>query len=129
MAEFTYKDYSCKLTFGDFNYELPLNEQTADQIEKAFKGIMTPPQFANIAEIDAFYNKVMDAIDTILGEGAAENIMGRFKHAGTMELLSVVNFIVTTWNEQYKAEVEAMKKTAQIPNREQRRAENKGGRR
>jgi hypothetical protein len=123
------KDNSCELTFGEIKYELPLNEQTAKLIGKAFTGIMTPPKFANIAEIDAFYNKVMDAIDTILGEGAAENIMSRYTHAGTLELLSVVNFIVNTWDVQYKAEVKAMKKTARITNREQRRANVKGGRR
>ena len=129
MAEFVYKDYTCKLTFGDFEYELPLNEQTADLLGNTFHDKMISPNFTSLEDLDAFYNKVMDAIDSVLGEGAAADIMSRFKHAGTMELLSVVNYILTEWNAQYTAEVEEMKKTAQIPHRETRRANNKGGRR
>ena len=129
MAEFIYKDYSCKLTFGEFEFELPLNEQTADKIDKAFSDKMLPPKFEGIEDIDAFYNKVMDAIDEVLGEGAADNIMSRFKHAGAMEVLSVVNYITSEWNAQYAAEFEEMKKTAHIPNRETRRTANKGARR
>lgn len=129
MAEFVYKDYSCKLAFGGLAYELPLNEQTADLLEKTFTDETITPTATNIKELDAFYNKLMDAVDGVLGEGAAADIMGGFKHAGAMELLSVVNYIVTEWNAQYSAVVEDMKKTAQLPNRETRRANNKGGRR
>ena len=128
MSEFVYKNYSCKLKFGEYEYNIPLNEQTAELIEKALSNKVMPPKFENIEDINTFYNNVMDAIDEVLGEGAAENIMSRFAHAGTMELLSVVNFIVSEWRAQYEAEVDAMKKTAHIPNRETRRA-NKGGRR
>lgn len=129
MAEFVYKDYSCKLKFGEYEYTLPLNEQTAELIDKVFSNNTPPESFTGIEDINAFYNKMMDGIDSILGEGAAENIMGRFEHPGTMEILSVVNFIVTEFNTNYKASVEEMKKTANIPNRETRRANTKGGRR
>ncbi len=129
MAEFIYKDYECKLKFGEFEYNLPLNEQTAELIEKALSNKVMPPKFEGIEEINAFYNNVMDAIDEVLGEGAAENIMSRFAHAGTMELLSVVNYIVSEWRTQYDAVFDEMKKTAHIPNRETRRATTKGGRR
>jgi len=128
MAEFIYKDYECKLKFGEYEYKLPLNEQTAELIENALSDKVLPPKFEGIEDINAFYNNVMDAVDEVLGEGAAETIMSRFAHAGTMELLSVVNYIVSEWRTQYDAEVDAMKKTAHIPNRETRRA-NKGGRR
>lgn len=129
MAEFIYKDYSCKLTFGEFTFELPLNEQTAELLETAFSDKVLPPKFENIADIDNFYNNVMDAVDLVLGEGSAEKIMSRFKHAGTMELLSVVNYITSEWRTQYDAEFSEMKKTAHLPNREARRATAKGGRR
>ena len=122
MAEFVYKDYSCKLKFGEFEYELPLNEQTAELLDKTFADKLLPPKFEGIEDIDTFYNNVMDAIDNVLGEGAADNIMSRFKHAGTMEIMSVVNYIVNEWNARYSEEVEEMKKTAHIPNRETRRA-------
>lgn len=129
MAEFVYKDYSCELKFGEYEYNLPLNEQTADLLEKTFSDKLLPPEFKGIEDIDAFYNNTMDAIDKVLGDGAADNIMSRFKHAGAMEVMSVVNYIVSEWNEKYAAEVENMKKTAHIPNRETRRATNKGARR
>ena len=126
MSEFIYKDYSCKLTFGDKVFKLPLNEQTADKISKAFDDKLLTPNMSSIEEIDAFYNSVMDAVDNVLGEGSADAIMSRFAHPGTMELLSVVNYITGEWNAQYKTSVEEMKKTAQLPsvtpNRETRRA-------
>ena len=129
MAEFIYKDYSCNLTFGDNTYELPLNEQTADLITNAFSDKVMPPKFENIKDMDIFYNNSMDAIDEVLGEGAAANIMSRFKHAGALEIMGVMNFISSEFNAQYAVAVEEMKKTANIPNRETRRATNKGGRR
>lgn len=124
MAEFIYKDYSCKLTFGDKVFELPLNEQTADKISKAFDDKLLTPNMSNIEDVNAFYDSIMDAIDNLLGEGSADAIMSRFAHPGTMELLSVVNYITGEWNSQYKTSVEEMKKTAQLPsvNRETRRA-------
>lgn len=123
MAEFIYKDYSCKLTFGDKVFELPLNEQTADLIAKSFDGKLAP-NLANIDDVNAFYDSLMNAIDDLLGEGSADLIMSRFKHPGTMEVLSVVQYITSEWNAQYSASVEEMKKTAQLPgvNRETRRA-------
>lgn len=128
MAQFIYKENVCKLQFGSNEYELPLNEQTADEIGKAFNDKVLPPKFEGIADLDTFYNNAMDAIDRVLGEGAAENIMSGFKHAGALEIMGVINFISTQWNEQYKEAFEEMKKTAHLPNRETRRA-NKGGRR
>lgn len=129
MAEFIYKDYSCKLKFGEYEYNLPLNEQTADLISNTFADKVMPPKFENISDMDAFYNNAMDAIDEVIGEGAAANIMSRFKHAGALEIMGVLNYISSEFNAQYAAEVEEMKKTANIPNRETRRANNKGGRR
>lgn len=129
MAEFIYKDYECKLKFGELEYNLPLNEQTAGLIEKALSDKVLPPKFEGLEDMDAFYNNVMDAIDELLGEGAAEAIMSRYAHAGALEIMGVVNYIVTEFNEQYTKEFDEMKKTAHIPNRETRRANNKGGRR
>lgn len=129
MADFIYKDYSCTLKFGEHEFELPLNEQTADLLDKAFDNELLPPKFEGIADLDAFFNKVMDAIDTVLGDGAADKIMSRFKHAGSMEAMSVVNYISSEWNARYSAMFEEMKKTANIPNRETRRATEKRARR
>lgn len=121
MAEFIYKDYSCELKFGEKVYTLPLNEQTAELIEKTLAPNAVLPTLKSMDDINAFYDKGMDSLDTILGEGSADEIMSRFKHPGTMELLSVINYIVTEWETQYSAIVADMKKTANIPNRETRR--------
>lgn len=129
MADFVYKDYECKLKFGENEYNLPLNEQMADTIQKALSNKVMPPKFEGIEDINQFYNNVMDAVDEVLGAGAAEIIMSRFAHPGTMELLSVVNYILDEWNARYSDLTAEMKKTAHIPNREQHRNTNKGGRR
>ena len=129
MAEFIYKDYSCKLKFGEFEYNIPLNEQTSGLIEKAFSDKVLPHKFESLADMDAFYNNIMDSIDEVLGEGAAETIMSRFAHAGALEIMGVVHYISTEFNAQYAAAFDEMKKTAHIPNRETRRANAKGGRR
>lgn len=128
MAQFIYKENVCKLQFGNNEFELPLNEQTADEISKAFGDNVLPAKFEGIEDLDTFYNNAMDAIDRVLGEGAAEAIMSGYKHAGALEIMGVINFISSEWNEQYKAAFEEMKQTAHLPNRETRRA-NKGGRR
>lgn len=129
MAEFIYKNYSCMLKFDEHEFELPLNEQTADLIDKTFSNNLPSDSFKSIEDIDAFYNNMMDGIDNVLGEGSADKIMSRFAHPGSMEIMSVVNYIATEFNNNYKTSVEEMKKTANIPNRETRRANTKGGRR
>ena len=129
MAEFIFKDYTCKLKFGELEYNIPLNEQTAGLISKAFSDKVLPPKFEGLEDMDAFYNNIMDAIDEVLGEGAADSIMSRFAHAGALEIMGVAQYISTEFNTQYAAEFEEMKKTAHLPNREQRRATTKGGRR
>lgn len=121
MAEFIYKDYECSLKFGDNTFNLALNEQTAQQIEDIFNSIKITPDFQGIEDIDRFYNELMDGIDTLLGDGAAENIMSRYAHPGTMEILSVIQFIVKEFDREYAAAVEEMKKTTPA-NRAQRRA-------
>lgn len=129
MAEFIYNDFSCKLKFGSLEFSLPLNEQTANLIDESLSNNVPTDSFKSIEDINEFYNKTMDGIDKILGEGASESIMERFEHPGALEIMSVVNFIATEFNNNYKTSVEEMKKTANIPNRETRRANTKGGRR
>lgn len=125
MSAFVYKDYSCKLTFKGCEFELPLNEETAQLITDTLGNKTLPTQWSGKDDIDAFYDSVMDDVDAILGDGAADAIMAGFKHAGILELLSVVNYIVTEFNTQYAAVVEEMKKTTPQGNRATRRANRK----
>lgn len=128
MTEFVYRDYSCTLKFGELEFNIPLNEQTADLISKVFADRL-PTDPKSIEDLNAFYNNLMDAIDEVLGEGAAESIMSGFAHAGALEIMGVTNYISSEFSSQYAAVVEEMKKTAHLPNRETRRANIKGGRR
>ena len=122
MAEIKYIDYSCDLKFGDNTFELPLNEQTAELIEKTFNDSLIKQELKGIDDINRFYNQLMDGIDKVLGDGAAEKIMARFAHPGVMEIMSVINYITAEWKKQYESVVEEMKKTADLPNRTTRRA-------
>lgn len=122
MSEFIYKDYSCALSFGENKFELPLNEQTAQKIDSVFNDEIINRKLETIEAIDRLYDDVMDGIDELLGDGAADKIMSRFAHPGTMEILSVVRYIVTEWKAQYKQLVDEMKQTTPATNRAGRRA-------
>lgn len=122
MAVFRPSNNVCKLNFDDrFFYELPLHEDTADAIDKA------TAKLAKVAPkdregVDDAYNIALDIIDDIIGEGAADEIMTIFEKPGTLEVWSVLYYILDEWKEAYSAELEKIKKTADLPNRETRRA-------
>ena len=124
MAEFVYKNYSCELKFGEYVFDLPLNEQTAELMEKAFYKKITEQKPTNAEEINRAFDELMDSIDEVLGEGAADKVMERYKHPGLLEVMGVIKFILDEFNAHYKEAVEDMKKTAPVAvptNREQRR--------
>ena len=122
MATFRPIQNVCELNFDDkFFYSLPLHEDTADAIDGArIKLDKIAPK--DRAGIDAAYNTALDIIDDLLGEGAAENIMTIFDKPGTLEVWSVLYYILDEWKTAYAAEVERMKMTADLPNRVERRA-------
>ncbi len=122
MATFRPSQNVCELNFDDkFFYALPLHEDTADAIDKASAKLnkIAPKDKAGI---DAAYNSALDIIDDILGEGAAEDIMTIFDKPGTLEVWSVLYYILDEWKNAYSAELEKIKKTADLPNRAERRA-------
>lgn len=122
MATFRPTQNVCELNFDDkFIYNLPLHEDTADAIDNARVKLdkLAPKDRAGI---DAAYNTALDIIDDLLGEGAAENIMTIFEKPGTLEVWSVLYYILDEWKIAYSAEVEKMKRTADLPNRAERRA-------
>lgn len=125
MAEFIYKDYTAELKFGNHTFELPLNEQTAELMEETFYKKITEMKPENADEINRAYDEIMDGLDKVFGEGAADKIMERYRHPGILELFGVVNFIVNEFRDRYAEAVEDMKKTApevKPANREGRRA-------
>ena len=126
MAELIIKDYECTLTIGGLTYEIPLNEQMADTMEKSLLKVKDPSTIKDIDDINAFYDDLCDTVDELLGEGEAAKIEGLYKHPGVLEIMGVINYIGSEWRTQYAAVVEEMKKTADIPtNRAERRAANR----
>lgn len=123
MAEFIYKDYSCELKFGEYVFDLPLNEQTAELMEKTFYKKITEQKVETAEEINRAYDDLMDSLDEVFGEGAADKIMARYKHPGILEVMGVIHFILEEFRVKYAAAVEDMKKTAPMTgNRAERRA-------
>lgn len=122
MAVFRPANNVCELNFDDkYFYTLPLHEDTAEDIDKALKkmGRLAPKDMAGINEA---YNATLDVIDELLGEGAADNIMSIFEKPGTLEVWSVLYYILDEWKAAYSVELEKIKSTAQLPNRAERRA-------
>ena len=122
MSEFIYKDYSSNLKFGEHTFNMPLNENMADIIDKSFDSSLIQRKCETIDDLDNWYNDLLDAIDKVLGVGAADKIMERFAHPGVMEVMSVINYITTEWRNAYGELVEEIKKTTPQPNRATRRA-------
>ena len=121
MAVFRPAEAVCKLNFDDkYIYTLPLHEDTAEAIDKAAErfGKLAPKDKAGV---DDAYDTACDVIDELLGSGAAADIMSLYKNPGTLELWAVLLFILEEWKAAYSAEVEKIKKTAQLPNRAERR--------
>ena len=122
MATFRPSQNACKLNFDDkYFYTLPLHEDTADAIDRA-RARLDKIAPKDRAGVDAAYNAALDVIDDILGEGAAEDIMTIFEKPGTLEVWSVLYYILDEWKNAYSAELEKIKKTADLPNRAERRA-------
>lgn len=114
----------CTLNFDDkYTFELPLHEDFADVIDRAsakLKGIAPKDR----PGIDEAYNKALDVIDEILGEGAAENVMSLYANPGTLEVWEVLMYIMNEWKEAYSATLARLKASGELPtaNRAERRA-------
>ena len=124
MAIFRPTQNVCTLNFDDrYTYELPLHEDFADVIDRAaerLKGIAPKDRKG----VDDAYNKALDVIDDILGEGAAEDVMSIFEKPGTLEVWEVLMFIMKEWQEAYSVALEKLKQSGAVPpvNRAERRA-------
>lgn len=120
MAVYTPLKNECKLDFGAQGvFYLPLHEDTAAKIDAEYNKIkgLAPTDKKGI---DDAYNAVLDVIDGLLGEGAAEQIVACYDNPGMLEAMHILGFIVETWKEEYSAVVDRMKQTT--PNRAERRA-------
>lgn len=124
MAVFRPTHNVCTLNFDDtYSYDLPLHEDFADLIDHAaekLKGLAPKDRKG----VDEAYNKALDVIDEILGEGEAEVVMSLYEKPGTLEVWEVLMFIMKEWQEAYSAALEKLKQTGAVPpvNRAERRA-------
>lgn len=116
MALFTPQQNTVELNFNnEYIYHLELSEDVARRIEKAGK-IIADVNPRTLDEINAAYNKAMDVIDMVLDdEEASEKIMSLWEHPGTVEVLSVIHFILKEWEKEYRIVLGNMKSTAQMP--------------
>lgn len=120
MAVYTPIKNECKLDFGAQGiFYLPLHEDVAAKIDEEYSKIkgLAPTDKAGV---DEAYNAVLDMIDGLLGEGAADKIVEVYEKPGVLEAMHILAFIVETWKEAYGAVVDNMKQTT--PNRAERRA-------
>lgn len=116
MALFTPQQNTVELNFNnEYIYHLELSEEVARRIEEAGK-IIADVNPHTLDEINAAYNKAMDVIDMVLDdEEASEKIMSLWEHPGTVEILSVIHFILKEWEKEYRIVLGNMKSTAQMP--------------
>nr|DAU90827.1 MAG TPA: hypothetical protein [Caudoviricetes sp.] len=126
MATFRPKSNTCELDFdGKYKYYLPLHEDTADKIDKAFQRLKTlAPK--DRQGIDEAYDATLDIIDDILGGGEAEKVMSIYEHPGTLEVWEVIAYIMREWQEAYIAALDELKKT--MPEPDENRATRRGRR-
>lgn len=108
MATFSFKKRVCTLDFGQYKYDLPLNENELDRIrgiaEDMEKKLLAIPG-NDKAAWDEAYNLSLDGIDQILGEGAGEEIMSLCDHEPALtDLKDVITFISTEYKEAFTKE-------------------------
>ena len=109
MATFRPSQNVCTLNFDDkYTFTLALHEDTADAISNAFEKIKTIAPKGR-AGVDDAYNKALDVIDEILGEGAADKVMSVFENPGTLEVWEVLTYIMDEWAAAYSETVDKMK--------------------
>lgn len=119
----------CELNFDEkFFYEIPLNEKMAQKLadiceknKNALEKLATDDSKA----FDKAFDMCLDAIDELLGDGAADDIMSTYKREpGFIDIAKVINYIASEYKQAYNAEFDKLKATGELPgeNRAARRA-------
>lgn len=131
MATFQFSDHSVHLDFcGELKYDLPLDQETTSQLRKAGKKMQSGARALQGKDeapevLEMLCDQVMDAIDEVLGDGAADQIAALKPDFGVWDALETFQYISDEFN---KAAMEraarfTKSKTAPVPtNRAQRRA-------
>lgn len=119
------KQRVCELNFNDeFFYKIPLTEKTARNFAEICERNKVALEKLAKDDPEAFdkaYDMSLDAIDELLGEGAADDIMSLYDDPGLLEVAEVINFIASEYKAAYSAELDKMRATGEIHNRAERR--------
>ena len=127
MATFQFSErQAVKLDFcGELKFRLPLDDSTQDKLKKASKYLQDKSEGSDIQSLSELCDCVMDAIDDVLGEGAADQIAALKPDFGFWDALDVVQYISREYNaakEKLVERFQSQRPQAVPSNRAQRRA-------
>ena len=108
----------CELNFDDkYTYTLSLHEQESSRIANIADNVKrTLDSLTNTSGAeDEAYNKSLDAIDEILGEGASGEIMSLYDNPGLLDVADVILYITQEYKTAYEANLKAYKAQGAIP--------------
>ncbi len=127
MATFQFSEHQAvELDFcGELKFSLPMDDDTQDKLKKASKYLQDKSEGSDIQSLSELCDCVMDAIDDVLGEGAADQIAALKPDFGFWDALDVVQYISREYNAAKGRLVERFQnqRPQAVPsNRAQRRA-------
>lgn len=130
MATFQFSDHSVHLDFcGELKYSLPLDQETAGRLRAVGKKMQADAQAVQGKDdtpeaLERLCDSVMDAIDEVLGEGAADQIAALKPDFGFWDALEVFQYISDEFNRATTERAAQFTKSRPAPvpsNRAQRR--------
>lgn len=127
MATFQFSErQAVELDFcGELKFSLPLDDSTQDKLKKASKYLQDKSEGSDIQSLSELCDCVMDAIDDVLGEGAADQIAALKPDFGFWDALDVVQYISREYNaakEKLVERFQSQRPQAVPSNRAQHRA-------
>lgn len=131
MAVFQFHSQSVELNFCDqVKFDVPLTDEVQKAVQNSAQTLLTVSQQAKASgdaakDLDALCDSVMDAIDGILGEGAADKIMALKPGYTFWDACDAFKYITDEINAGFRARAESYKSSAPtgVPgNRAARRA-------
>lgn len=140
MAVFQFTSRRVELEFpGGIKHSLPLNEEMRQKVETASKELLDKTNAlrgkgGTAENLEALCDYTLDAVDAILGEDAAAQIMESQKDYSYLDCLDLFKFVTGEFNSAFIQETNALKaksgtpaagnqnkQTIPAPNRAQRR--------
>lgn len=140
MATFQFSSRRVELDFpGGIKHSLPLTEEMRQKVESAAKELVQNTASlrgkpGTAEDLEALCDYTLDAVDAILGEGAAEQIMEFKENYSFLDCADLFKFVTDEFNAAFIQEVHSTKtkhaaaasgnqnkQPVSVPNRAQRR--------